>query len=139
MEDLYSEYKIYGPYKRPDGRKHLVLKKAGIKTTLSYPKYLVEVSLGRLLTKDEVVHHVDGDFTNDNPENLEVISRSSHGSVHKPLVVPEQTITECVYCGKQIALTRKQMHYRVQNRNRGHSGPFCSRICSGKYGTDQQY
>ena len=47
---MYEGYRLLGPYMRPDGRKHfIVVKPDGSRTTLSYPKYLMEQALGRLL------------------------------------------------------------------------------------------
>lgn len=48
-----------------------------------YARLLVEESLGRTLTRDEVVHHIDGDPSNDVLSNLEVMTRSEHASIHK--------------------------------------------------------
>ena len=39
--------------------------------------------LGRALTIDEVVHHRDGDKTNNEIENLELLTRSEHAKLHK--------------------------------------------------------
>jgi hypothetical protein len=44
----------------------------------------MEEHLGRELTKGEHVHHIDGDTLNDSTENLEIVSRSEHMSIHKP-------------------------------------------------------
>ncbi len=45
-------------------------------------RIVMEELLGRELTKDEIVHHKDGDALNDDIHNLEVISRSKHTSFH---------------------------------------------------------
>ena len=42
----------------------------------------MEAKLGRLLQPDEVVHHVDGDHTNNKPNNLEVMDRREHARLH---------------------------------------------------------
>jgi hypothetical protein len=68
--------KIYGPYLRKDGRKHvIIIHDNGISQTRSYPRLLLEQKLGRSLTDEETVDHIDGDFTNDAPENLRALSR----------------------------------------------------------------
>ena len=69
--------KIYGPYLRKDGRKHVVIiNDDGTSCTRSYPRLLLEQKLGRPLLDTETVDHIDGDFTNDSFENLRVLSRS---------------------------------------------------------------
>lgn len=45
----------------------------------------MEEILGRSLHKNEVVHHKDEDPTNNNPDNLEVMTRSEHISLHNRL------------------------------------------------------
>jgi hypothetical protein len=66
---------VYGPYTRKDGRKHVVLWD-GVKTkTVSYPKFLMERKLGRKLIPPETVDHINGDFSDDRPENLQVLNR----------------------------------------------------------------
>lgn len=73
--------KMYGPYLRKDGRKHVVIiHDNGISQTRSYPRLLLEQKLGRPLQDDETVDHIDGDFTNDSPENLRVLSRSENAA-----------------------------------------------------------
>lgn len=41
-------------------------------------RLVVEAALGRYLSEDEVVHHIDGDKLNNALDNLEVMSRSEH-------------------------------------------------------------
>ncbi len=43
---------------------------------------LAEMKLGRELTKDEEVHHIDGNHSNNNLDNLMVLSRAEHMSIH---------------------------------------------------------
>jgi hypothetical protein len=42
----------------------------------------MEGHLKRHLGPDEIVHHVNSDRTDDRIENLEVVTRSEHGSLH---------------------------------------------------------
>ena len=44
--------------------------------------WVTENSLGRHLSKDEYVHHLDGDKTNNRISNLIVLSARSHGKLH---------------------------------------------------------
>lgn len=45
-------------------------------------RLLMVKKLGRPLTRNEVVHHVDGDCTNNSLDNLIVMTRSAHSSMH---------------------------------------------------------
>ena len=45
-------------------------------------RMVASATLGRPLTQDEVVHHIDGDVTNNSPENLQVMTQSEHCSLH---------------------------------------------------------
>lgn len=47
-------------------------------------RVVMERNLGRALRAEEVVHHRDGDKSNNSPENLEVMSQSEHASLHAP-------------------------------------------------------
>lgn len=51
--------------------------------TIDEHRYIMEQHLGRPLTFNEVVHHIDGNKRNNDLSNLEVVSRSNHSSSHK--------------------------------------------------------
>lgn len=44
---------------------------------------VAEQKIGRKLFKDEIVHHMDRDKQNNNPDNIEVTTRPIHMSIHK--------------------------------------------------------
>ena len=46
-------------------------------------RFIVEKTLGRKLSRDEVVHHVDGNKLNNKIENLVVMTRSEHSAMHQ--------------------------------------------------------
>lgn len=45
-------------------------------------RYVMEQILGRKLTKDEIVHHIDGNKLNNDPSNLQIMSRAEHARLH---------------------------------------------------------
>lgn len=142
MEDELAEseltgWKLYGPYLRKDGRKHVCLIKhaedgsIAIRRTKSYPKYLVEQRLGRLLRPNETVDHQDRDFTNDEISNLIVRKLNGHVSIDALRVNVEEV--SCPICTVMFTPSKDQ-----RNLKKNIAGPFCSRKCKGRYGSSVQ-
>lgn len=130
--------KTYGPYIGKDKRSRCVtVDEQGKMKTVSYPRIVMEAHLGRSLAQGEDIHHKDGNVENNNIENLEVVLHPEHCRSHSTRYVNDVEV-ECVYCGRVFTLTPKKQIQRASSTNRGTHGPFCSRKCSGKYGTDVQ-
>lgn len=133
--DLYKPYtSVLGPYKRKDGRMHVVLNDSAkpktdkTKTkTISYPKALVESDIGKTLEPGETIDHDDRDFTNNSRENLVVRDLKKHAQLDALRVDPFPV--NCVMCNFEFIPSTDQINNRVNA-----AGPFCSRSCSGKYG-----
>jgi hypothetical protein len=91
----------------------------------------MEQHLGRTLGPDEVVHHRDGDPSNNSIENLEVKGRIKHLQDHarddRP---PEMIEITCIGCGKTKQKLARQVRH---NSKQGKIGPFCNKSCSGKW------
>jgi hypothetical protein len=49
----------------------------------SQHRVIAEGVIGRTLSKDEVVHHKDRNRSNNDPSNLEVMTRSEHTALHR--------------------------------------------------------
>jgi hypothetical protein len=45
-------------------------------------RIVMEKTLGRYLTSDEIVHHLNDDPTDNRPENLEIMTQSQHAAMH---------------------------------------------------------
>ena len=95
-------------------RAHPLAKKNGL---VAYHRHVASVKLGRWLRREEVVHHRDGQRANNDPQNLEVMTRQSHTSHHQKR---NPTIYElCACCSNRFEVTHSLKE-------------FCSDDCSRK-------
>lgn len=83
-----------------------------------YHRHVASMKIGRWLKDDEHVHHIDENKTNNNPDNLEVLSHSEHAALHNPLM--ERVVVTCQNCGIEFE------HPASKERK------FCSPSCASK-------
>lgn len=129
--------RVYGPYLRKDGRKHVILIYAdGSRRTVSYPKWLNEKRLGRELDPNlETTHHKDQNVNNNRHSNLEIKSRAEHSRQHA-LESPAETVrVRCKQCGHKFT---KRACLERRRKKRGMDGPFCNKACLGTWTRAQQ-
>lgn len=134
---VYENCKLYGPYlsKKDNRLRCVIIFNDGHRKTVSYPKYLMEVHLGRYLEENETVDHIDGNPLNNNVDNLQILDRKIH--CYDDALRNNDIIVECAYCGKVFSIKGNKVHYR--NRiDRINTGYFCSKQCIGKYGKQIQ-
>lgn len=130
---LYPDYnKVYGPYGRDDGRQHVILigrdiQGNEIRRTVSYPKLLAEINLGRRLLDNETVDHQDRDFNNNDFSNFVIRPKAEHSSLDALRVRVGDV--NCQICGESFTPTRNQLGERVSHK----PGPFCSKKCASSY------
>lgn len=90
---------------------------------------VMEEYIGRTLTKEEVVHHIDGDKSNNNIENLLLLDKKTHTKIHNSEKRSTMVPLVCAYCGKlfyrRVSLVRTKYE-------RGQVYFFCTRRCMGK-------
>lgn len=81
-------------------------------------RHIASIKLGRWLTKEELVHHLDSNKSNNNPENLKITTRKEHFFMHNLVLICDKTIEikTCPYCGKK---------YEQKERKK----VFCSKKC----------
>jgi hypothetical protein len=118
---------IYGPYTNRENRKFVVIIGPKGRKTTTYARYLIEQKIGRNLRLDETVDHIDGDKTNDNIENLQLLSRAEN--IRKSSKATEWFTFVCPVCG---AIASKPLSKVKHNRKQGKAGPFCGKSCAGK-------
>lgn len=125
---------VYGPYENATGRKHVIHydNVTGRRRTQSYARFLMEQYLGRKLTVEEQVDHVDGDFTNDNIQNLQILTPSEN--MQKQVKQSGRSIRYyqfiCPVCQTPAQIDMRQ--YRHNQIANGRAGPYCSKSCAGK-------
>lgn len=124
-----DDFKVFGPYRRENGRQLvIVVDKDGNRRTVSYPKWLMELQLGRKLDPDETVDHWDTNIDNNNLDNLRIVPRDQHSSDDTRRV--KMVKFHCAWC--QNEFERSPRLVRDKSR-KNKAGPFCSRPCAGKY------
>ena len=85
--------------------------------TFNVHRRLMEIHLGRTLTRDEVVHHINGDRLDNRIENLEVMTHKQHAVHHKQ----KHPVTKsCTVCNREY-----EPHPTKRARSKS-----CSRECA---------
>jgi len=50
-----------------------------------YHRHVASIKIGRWLTQEEIVHHIDENRANNSFDNLQIMSRSEHAKLHHPI------------------------------------------------------
>jgi hypothetical protein len=130
----YSGWTIYGPYQRKeDLRRHVVAYDGINRVTISYPRFILECKLRRILNENEEVHHKNEIEFHDILENLEVVNSTEHRKNHNTNEVEFFTCPQCnnLFSMEGLRLSRMKSERRRRPDLRG---PYCSKSCSGKAG-----
>ena len=119
-----------------EGRKLITLKKFnGELVGTSYARYIMAVKLGRFLTDQEEVDHIDNNKTNDDPNNLQILTPEQNREkqrLHYINNVQQKFELVCPNCGCNFSLTEREMNGRfIQIRKNASLGLiYCSSSCS---------
>lgn len=84
-----------------------------------------------------LIHHLDGDRTNNDISNLEMMTNSKHGSIHHgAMLIGLEWLCECPYCHQVIYLKDHPEH--ISNHLRNYIGNFVSyKLISESLGVGQ--
>lgn len=84
-------------------------------------RIVIERKLGRKLTSDEQVHHINGDKADNAETNLLVLSNTEHQRLHDHFgalrVAPQTATRDCDFCGQSFT------------RGAHRAALYCSRSC----------
>lgn len=128
-----EDVRVYGPYTRKDGRKHVILiYPDSSRRTVSYPRWLVEQKLEHPVPDKYDVHHENEDHTDDSDSNLKLKLHTEHCADHSRYPTTKVSII-CAYC-KAHALKEG----RAVRRKKASGRFFCSRVCVGKWTRENQ-
>ena len=103
--------------------------KANSKGLYPLHRVLAENKLRRHLLPGEDVHHEDEVKSNNDPDNLVVLSKSAHGKLHARTVEPQEI--DCYVCGRKFPVKPHVMRARLGRVKSGIL--FCSRSCGTKH------
>lgn len=112
------------------------------KKVTSYPRMIMEEHIGRSLDTDEQIHHIDGDVTNNDISNLQILKMAEHQRLHNQKYFDKEMV--CPWCGKTFIWSAKSQKYFYSNLSRTNNEairvgePFCSKHCSGCYTRNEQ-
>ena len=73
--------------------------------------YILKKKIGRKLLKTEVAHHIDGDYTNNNPKNLEVMNYKEHSRMHG--IKQWQNKKKLSLLNIQFIIKHKEINYKI--------------------------
>lgn len=68
---------------RADGRRLITVPRGqSLPDRVLEYRVIAAETIGRPLTDDEIVHHVNGDVTDNAPSNLQVMTQAEHAAIH---------------------------------------------------------
>ena len=89
VTEMFIDGKVRKAKKASDGYMHFWLSDG---TSIKVHRAVMERHIGRKLTKDEHIHHIDGDRTNNSLSNLRLMTRGEHSKLHRKQEIKEGKI-----------------------------------------------
>lgn len=129
---------VINVYKCNDGRYRAYCRdENGQPKIVSYPRILMEQSLGRPLELFEDIHHINGDASDNVLDNLTIIEHGRHQRLHAKKYFDKVAI--CDVCGKAFIWTAKrQSAYFRDIKRKKNRIIACSKSCSSYYSRLEQ-
>lgn len=127
LEKPYSDRWRHGyVVTNPENRKTLILFNSDEdRSSTQYARYLKAVSIGRFLSDDETVDHIDEDKTNDDIDNLGILTRAENIEKSRQARFPDDrshlrhgTLSMYRYCKCDLCRKAKSDHMKAYNEKR---------------------
>lgn len=116
--DLTKIYKssiiVTNIFVRSDNRLMVTIKINNKFITNQYARFLLEIELGRCLTVDETVDHIDNDVTNDSISNLQLLSKSENS---KKEMIRRKSLNITYEISHELRMVRKHNFLGEKNIN----------------------
>ena len=111
----FNNYNLYIVHHKAEGRQYACLvpidPSMGLKrTTLSYARYLMCVKEGRILNPEEQVDHIDNDKSNDDINNLQILTQRENNIKEGKRRGTNMVYLRCPWCGTMFFRERRQTH-----------------------------
>ena len=107
----FDQYYIYKIFHKNEQRYYICLTSINdekIRHTISYARYLMSVKMGRFLTDEETVDHIDNDKLNDSIDNLQILSLADNNRKEANRIGKKMVILMCPNCHKIFERCRHQ-------------------------------
>ena len=106
------------------------------RTTISYARYLMSVKEGRILEDYEEVDHIDNDKSNDNIDNLQILSLDENKLKYATSSHIGVTMVKlkCPNCGRIFSKEKRNTHLDKKGKCTS-----CCRSCAGQFSAKIYY
>lgn len=136
----YNDYYLYVVFHKGEGRNYANLipidRRGALKRkTISYARYLMSVKEKRVLDKNEHVDHKDNDKTNDDIDNLQIMTLAENNVKEAKRHGRKYVRLKCPNCGCIFEKPKRQTH--LQKSRQKYTS--CSRHCSSYIGARLQH